>query len=201
MVTLPPPTTKQVLASKLLGDKQDTPAAAGCENAKAQHEHDCGGAGGAPLSTAVATDDGETDAAFSAGPEAKGGAIAGSGVGATDESGGIGPEGEEAGVGPHRRAGGVDGGDKQAGAESERRAKETEEEEVRIVAVDLQGMAPIEGVKQLQVGHEPAGWRHSCTVVPRKRGGWLLFSRVLCTCCRGLRAYPYYCIAHVFESP
>ncbi|CAN0133792.1 unnamed protein product [Ectocarpus fasciculatus] len=149
-----PGSWSQVLASKLLGDKQDTPAAAGCENAKAQHTHDCEGAGGAPLSTAtaVATDDGETDAASSAGPEAKGGAIAGSGVGATDESGDIGPEGEEAGVAPHRRAGGVDGGDTQAGAGGEGRAEEVhvEEEEVRIVAVDLQGMAPIEGVKQLQ---------------------------------------------------
>ncbi|CAB1116459.1 unnamed protein product [Ectocarpus sp. CCAP 1310/34] len=147
-----PGSWSQVLASKLLGDKRDTPAAAGCENAKAQLD-DCdgsGGARGAPLSTAVATDNGEFDAASAAGPEAKGATvIAGSGIGATDESGDIDPEGEEAGPRRHHRAG-VDCADTQTGAESEGRAKDTEEEEVRIVAVDLQGMAPIEGVKQLQ---------------------------------------------------
>lgn len=134
----------KVLASKLLGEQQRAPDGEGGE------------AAAATPATMTATSTVHKDAAALAPAAAAAAGHGEQGANRADEDSGTREgEGEEGVEGrpprtvvaePHRGA-----------TSEEGKEREEEEEEVRIVAVDLQEMAPIEGVKQIQVQTEREG--------------------------------------------
>lgn len=149
----------QVLASKLLGDvgdKATTPAVgASGDDAKPQQQGDAEKRATPPAAEAAETAaTGEGVAA----PEHRGKitsttAAPGSCAHPTGRGDGdVSCEGPEEGFRAPSRRNVVLGGAGRAGTGEDRGVGAEGAEAVRIVAVDLQEMAPIEGVKQLQVG-------------------------------------------------